>query len=70
MPRKKGRLGDIGKVLLDLRPVDDLPDVLEVIRTTVLVVEVVCVFPDINLQVPTKEKANSEHRTQTGRRVS
>lgn len=43
-------LSSLGETLSDSFPVDDLPDVLEIVRTNVLVLQVVGVLPDINTQ--------------------
>lgn len=47
-------LDHVGTVFADLVPVDDIPKVGDVFRTSVLVLEVVSVFPDIQTQ-------NGEH---------
>ena len=36
-----------GHVITPLEPVDDLPDVLKVVGSYVLIVKVVCMFPDV-----------------------
>jgi hypothetical protein len=52
-PRESIEMGLLyGRVIVccDLSPVDHVPDGLEVVRTAVLVVQIVGVFPDINAQ--------------------
>jgi hypothetical protein len=43
-------LRGLGESFSNGGPVDDFPDVLEVIRTNVLVLQVVSVLPNINTQ--------------------
>lgn len=43
-------LSSLGETLSNSFPVDNLPDVLEIVRTNILVLQVVGVLPDINAQ--------------------
>jgi hypothetical protein len=44
------RLLSLGETLGNSLPVNDLPDSLQVFGTSILVLKVVCVFPDINTE--------------------